>query len=207
MFFALEQWIRQEEMEEKYNKEVMQGWRFASDAARISDENASSEDRKHTSGGVFVANDSGVGAGVVRRRSRYVDYWNRGGIAQAWRNVRGMDIEEWSADGSSGQAGENLHAPFAGGVWCQHGTPRTSDGASGSRRDAFSLRRQQLDLSLVGPQANNVIGSKSLLGNIKNMNVVEDFVWRPNKAVTVLVEKDKGIQEVRELKIPQALPG
>ena len=94
IFFELEQWMRQEEMEEKYNKEVKQGWRFASDAAVIGDENAGSEDRKHTSSGVFVANDSGVGAGVDRRRSRYVDYWKRGGIAQAWRNVRGMDIEE-----------------------------------------------------------------------------------------------------------------
>ena len=31
---------------------------FAADAARITDENAGSEDRKHTLGGVFVAVDS-----------------------------------------------------------------------------------------------------------------------------------------------------
>ena len=40
--------------EEPFNKEAKQGWRFAADAERITDENAGSEDRKHTSGGVFV---------------------------------------------------------------------------------------------------------------------------------------------------------
>ena len=42
-------------MDEQFNKEAKQGWRFAADAARITDVNASSEDRKHTSGGVFAA--------------------------------------------------------------------------------------------------------------------------------------------------------
>ena len=37
---------------------------FSADAARITDEKASSEDRKHTSGGVFVAVDSYLGAVV-----------------------------------------------------------------------------------------------------------------------------------------------
>ena len=37
---------------------------FAADAARITDEMASSEDRKHTSGEVFVAVDSNMGAVV-----------------------------------------------------------------------------------------------------------------------------------------------
>ena len=39
-------------MEEQFNKEATEGWRFAADAARITDERASDEDRKHTSGGV-----------------------------------------------------------------------------------------------------------------------------------------------------------
>ena len=50
--------MRKEEMEEQFNKEAKQGWRIAADAARITDERAGSEDRKHTSGGVFVAVDS-----------------------------------------------------------------------------------------------------------------------------------------------------
>ena len=42
-------------MEEQFNKEAKEGWMFAADAARIADETAASEDRKHTAGGVFVA--------------------------------------------------------------------------------------------------------------------------------------------------------
>ena len=41
----------------------------AADAARITDEKASSEDRKHTSGGVSVAVDSHLGA-VIERKER-----------------------------------------------------------------------------------------------------------------------------------------
>ena len=51
-------------MEEQFNREAKEGWRFAADAARITDERASSEDRKHTSGGVLVAVDSNLGAVV-----------------------------------------------------------------------------------------------------------------------------------------------
>ena len=51
-------------MEEQFNKEFKQGWRLAADAARITDEKANSEDRKHTSGGVFVAIDSNLAAVV-----------------------------------------------------------------------------------------------------------------------------------------------
>ena len=54
--------MRKEEVEEKFNKESTQGWRCAADSARITDENSSKEDRKHTSGGVFVAIDSNLGA-------------------------------------------------------------------------------------------------------------------------------------------------
>ena len=51
-----------DEMEEQFKKEAQEGWRFAADAARITDNNASSEDRKHTSGRVFVAVDRNLGA-------------------------------------------------------------------------------------------------------------------------------------------------
>ena len=62
IFLGIEHRMRKEEMEEQFNKDAKQGWRFAADAARITDERASSEDRKHTSGGVFVAVDSNLGA-------------------------------------------------------------------------------------------------------------------------------------------------
>ena len=41
-------------MEEQSNRKATEGWRLADDAARITDERASSEDRTHTSGGVFL---------------------------------------------------------------------------------------------------------------------------------------------------------
>ena len=43
-----------------------------------------------------------------------------------------------------------------------------------------------------------VIASQSPQGEIKNMEVVEDFEPRPHKEVTFLVERDKEIQELRE---------
>ena len=61
MFFGIERRMGNEEMEEQLNKGAKQGWKFAADAARITDGNASSEDRKHTSGGVFVAFDCNLG--------------------------------------------------------------------------------------------------------------------------------------------------
>ena len=55
VFFGIALRMRREEMKEQFNKESKQGWRFAAYVARITDESASSEDRKHTSGRVFVA--------------------------------------------------------------------------------------------------------------------------------------------------------
>ena len=65
IFFGIEHRLRNEEMEEQFDRKAKEGWRFAADAARITDGNAGTEDRKHTSGGVFVAVDSNLGAVVV----------------------------------------------------------------------------------------------------------------------------------------------
>ena len=46
IFFGIKRRLRKEGMEEQFNKEADEGWRFAADAARITDEGASSEDRK-----------------------------------------------------------------------------------------------------------------------------------------------------------------
>ena len=76
-------------MEEQFNREAKEGWRFAADAARITDERASREDRKHTSGGVFVAADSNLGAVVGAEEGTVVSISsNEGRIAQARVNVR-----------------------------------------------------------------------------------------------------------------------
>ena len=59
-------------------------WGFEADAARIT-----SEDRKHTSGGVFVAVDSNVGAVVGEKGAVASIPGNEGRISEAWINVRG----------------------------------------------------------------------------------------------------------------------
>ena len=64
IFFGMEHRLSKEEIAEWFNKETKEGWRFVADVARIADETAGSEDRKHTSGGVFVAVDSDLGAVV-----------------------------------------------------------------------------------------------------------------------------------------------
>ena len=71
IFFGMEHRLRKQEMEETFNKEAKEGWRFAANAAKITEETTGSEDRKHTSGAVFVAIDSNLGAGSCwcRRRS------------------------------------------------------------------------------------------------------------------------------------------
>ena len=67
--------MRREEMEEQFStNEDKQGWRLA-DAARVTDEKASSEDRKHRCEEVFVAIDSNLGAMVNRSRRRHVQPW------------------------------------------------------------------------------------------------------------------------------------
>ena len=90
VFFGIQHRLRKEEMEEQFNKEAKEGWRFAAGAARITDERASSEDRKHTSGGVFVAIDSNLGAVLGAEEGALESIsGNEGRFAQAWVNVRG----------------------------------------------------------------------------------------------------------------------
>ena len=92
--------LRKEEKEEQFHREA----RFAADPARITDEGASSEDRKHTSGGVFVAVDSnwGVVVGAEEGAIKSIP-GNEGRIAQAWLNVRGglrvFPVYFWHSEG------------------------------------------------------------------------------------------------------------
>ena len=53
IFFGFEHGTK-ENVVEHFNKEVKQGWRFAADAASITDDNASSKDCKHASGGPCI---------------------------------------------------------------------------------------------------------------------------------------------------------
>ena len=84
ILFGVDHRMRKVEMEEQFNKETKRGWRFATVSARYTDENVSSEDRKHTSGGVFVANDSNLGAAVGKEERAVTSIpGNEGRIVQA----------------------------------------------------------------------------------------------------------------------------
>ena len=86
---GVEHRLRKEEMEEQFNREAKEGWRFAAHAARITDERGSSEDRKPTSGGVLVAVDSNLGAVLGAEEGTIVSIsGNEGRIAQAWVGER-----------------------------------------------------------------------------------------------------------------------
>ena len=72
IFCGIEHRLTKEEMEKQFNREAKEGCRLAADAARFTDERASSEGRKHTSGGVFICSRRQHGSGS-RRRSDWVD--------------------------------------------------------------------------------------------------------------------------------------
>ena len=92
IFLGIEQRLRKEEMEEQFNNEAKEGWRFAASAARNTEaeETAGDEDRKHIPGGVAVAIDSNLGT-VLGREGGAIESipGNEGRIAKAWVNVRG----------------------------------------------------------------------------------------------------------------------
>ena len=104
VFFGMEHRLRKEEMEEQLNREAKERWRFAASAARITEE--MDEDRKHTSGGVFVAVDSNFGADVGAEEGAIESIQgNEGRIARAWANVRGgmriISVYFWHSEGWS----------------------------------------------------------------------------------------------------------
>ena len=95
-------------MEEQFNREAKEGWRFATSAARITKEMSGNDDAMHTSGGVFVAIDSNLGAVVGAEEGAIIESipGNGGRIDQAWVNARGgprifsvysWHSEEWSS--------------------------------------------------------------------------------------------------------------
>ena len=90
MHFGIEQRTRRVEMEEHFIKESKKVWKFAADAARITDESIGSEDRKHTTTDVFVAIDRSLGALIDKENGSVRSIpGNERRIAQSWVNVRG----------------------------------------------------------------------------------------------------------------------
>ena len=130
--FGIEHRLSKEEMEEQFKREAKEGWRFAADAARITHETAGSEDRKHTSGGVFIAVYSNLGAVVgekegtvasIQRRKNRPSMGKRQGLGKCARRSESfrlsfgrMDSKKRSPSGGGVEESQNQQASMAGGM-------------------------------------------------------------------------------------------
>ena len=198
IFFRIEHRLRKEEMEEQFNREAKEGWRFAADAARITDERASSQDRTHKSGGVFVAIDSILGA-VVGAEGGAIESipGNEGRIARAWVNVRGesriFSVYFWHSEEWSSRDEALLEAVLERSRTTKHPWLMACD-ANMSPEDferSFWFRKEQMfvmapeGVSTCRSRSANgewveklydyVVACSSLKGRISDMQVVKDF--------------------------------
>ena len=223
-------------MEEHFDKEAKEGWRFAANAGRITHGTTGSEDRKHTSGGLFVAVDSNLGAVVGAKEGAIESIpGNEGRIAQAWVNVRGglrvFSVYFWHSEGWTLRNEALLEA-----VLKQTGTTRhpwliACDANMCPEDFEKSLWFQRELMHVVAPKEASTCRSKgpkdvwpkrcvarknpsqcrcewsSQKEQISQTQVVEDFESRPHEAVSFVVRREKEIKEWNEQKLPKVLPG
>ena len=214
------------EMEEQVNKESKEGLRFAASAARITEETAGDEDREHTSGGVLVAIDSNLGEVVGAEEGATESIpGNEGRIAQAWVNVTGelriFSVYFWHSERWTSRNEALLEAVLKRTQTTKHPWLIACD-ANMSPQDfekSLSFRKDQIHLiapagvstcrsknakgEWVEKVYDNVVACSSLMGGFSNMKVMEDFVSRPHKADTFVVERGKERQEWNEQKLPK----
>ena len=217
-------------MEEQFNREAMEGWRFAASAPRITEEMAGDEDRKHTSGGVFVAIDSNLGAIVGAEEGAIESIpGNEGRIAQAWVNVRGglriFSVYLWHSEVWSSRNELLLEAVLKRTRTTKHPWLEACDANMSPEDFEKNLWFRKDQMHVIAPEGvstcrsrsakgewvekvyDYVIASSSLKGRISDTQVIEDFEPRPHKAVTFIVERGKERQEWNEQELPKALPG
>ena len=217
IFFGIQHKMRKEETTEQFKKETKQGWRFAADASRVTNENASREDRKRTSAGVFGAIDviwvqlstpDGAVTSILGKEGR---------IAQAWVSVRGMRVLAVELMEAVVKLARTTRYPwlvacdanmnpkdFKKSLWFKK---KRCMFMKAPEEGITTERSKGPDVELIERTYDDVIASQSLQGKIEDMEVVEDFESRPHKTVSFLVERDKDTQELCELKVPTALPG
>ena len=230
IFCGIEHRLRKEEMEEQFNKEAKEGWRFAASAARITEENAGDEDRKHTSGGVFVGTDSNLGAVVGAQEGAIgsiLGHEDR--IAQAWVNVRGgLRFSQFACGIRKDGRREMKHCwkQFCKELGSRSIQWLIACDANMSLEDfETSLWFRTDQVHVIAPEGVSTCRSKnakgelvekvydyakacsSQKGEISDMKVIEDFESRPHKAVTFVVERGKEKQEWNEQELPKAQLG
>ena len=127
IFFGIEHRLRKDEIEEQFYKETMEGWWFAA------------EDQKHTSGGVFVAVGSNLGAVVGKKEGTVMSIpGNEGRSAKVWVNVRGGMLMSaayfWHTDGWSPRNEAILEAVLKRARTTKHPWLMTCDANMSARR-------------------------------------------------------------------------
>ena len=189
-------------------EEAKQGWRFAADAARITDENASSEGRMHTSGGVFVAGGSSLGTAIGKEEGAATSIPGNGGrIAQAWVNVSGgmrvFAVFFWNSEGWTLGNEALVDAVVKQARTTGHQWLIARDASMGPEecKNSFWFTNRHTFIEAPGegdPKSrmassprtcDNVIATHSLQGKIKNMEVVEDFESTPHKSLSWKIQR------------------
>ena len=227
IFFGTEHRMRKEEMVEQFNKETKEGWSFAADAAKITDENQAARIASRRREATVIWVQSSTRKMDLLRPSLGM----KGGIAQSLANVRGgvrvfamysLHSEGWTPRSETLVEAVVEHARTAGHpslVTCYANV--TSEGLKKSlwskERCMFTEvpEERMSTCRSKGPCGEMIernvsirhCQSKFARKNTKDMDVVENFESRPRKAVTFLVDRDGEIQEWCELKMPTALPG
>ena len=189
--------------------------------ARKTDERADGDERKHTSGGSFVAIDSSLEAVTDKEEGAFKSFpGNEGIIAQAWVNVRGgmwvvakcfwysagrtprhealMDavVKQARATGHPRMVSCNANMSaeeFGRSLWYQNRHMCIKGGVS-------TCRAKRSNGEMIERTYDYVVACRSLKERIKAIEVVEEFESRPHQAITVVLEGDKQIQEWREQK-------
>ena len=188
------------------------------DAARITDETAGSEDRKRTSGGVFVAADSNLGAvvGVERSQAMKEESPKLGSVCP-FRCI------SCTSEGWTPRSEALLEAVLKQARTTRHPWLIACDANMCPEDFEKSLRFQREQMNVVASKAASTCSSKgsqgewiertydyviaSLKGKIFQMEVVEDVESRPYKAVFIKVKREKEILEWNEQKLLKVLTG
>ena len=211
-------------MEEQFFKEAKEGWRFAADAAIITDERAGSEHRKHTSGGVFIAVDSNLGAVVGAEGAIGSIPGNDGRIAQAWVNVTGglgcFSVYLWHSERWTPRNEALLEALVKQAntlVACDANmSPEDVEKSLWFRKERMHVLASNgvSTCRSKGPKGervektyDHVITCNGFRRKISKMEVVEDFESRPQKAVSFVLEREEETQEWNEQKLPKVWTG
>ena len=170
---------------------------------------ASREDRNHTSGGVFVAIDSNLGAVVGAEEGTIESIpGNEGRIAHACLNVRGglriFSVCFWHSEGWSSRNEALLEAVLKRTRTTKHPWLIACDANMSPEDSEKSLCFRKEQMYVMAPEGVSTCRSRSAKGERVGF---EDFESRPQKAVTFVVERGKERQEWNEQKLPNALPG